>query len=66
MEGPASCLSPSVWLSDKRLPLPNTVLPAARELSRGRGADPDLPACIWLTGDWEGALQAHVTINNPC
>ena len=25
----------------------------------------DLPACICLTGDWEGALQAHVTINNP-
>lgn len=25
----------------------------------------DLPARIWLTGDWEGALRAHVTINNP-
>ncbi|KAK9524178.1 hypothetical protein VZT92_018039 [Zoarces viviparus] len=31
-----------------------------------RGGGGDLPACIWLTGDWEGALRAHVTINNPC
>lgn len=29
----------------------------------GRGEG--LPARIWLTGDWEGALGAHVTINNP-
>lgn len=33
---------------------------------RGRGGGGRLPACIWLTGDWEGALRAHVTINNPC
>lgn len=63
-------VSLSVWLSDKRPPPLHHHhrhpynLPAARELSRGGG--PDLPACIWLTGDWEGALRAHVTINNPC
>lgn len=63
-QSPASCLS--------LCPPPNLLwhhwhpynLAATRELSQGEGG-PDLPGCIWLTGDWEGALRAHVTIDNP-
>ena len=66
---PPAVFLPLALLCDKRLPpLQHHRHPynlsATRELSRGGG--PDLPACIWLTGDWEGALRAHVTINNPC
>ncbi|MEQ2183367.1 hypothetical protein GOODEAATRI_031910, partial [Goodea atripinnis] len=42
-----------------------TTSPPRGSCHRGEGG-PDLPGCIWLTGDWEGALRAHVTIDNSC
>lgn len=65
VRGPASCPSP-----DKQLPPPAALPPLQPPCHAGavkrRWGGPDLPACIWLTGDCEGALRAHVTINNPC
>lgn len=46
-------------------PTTSSLHKAVKERREG-GREGDLPARIWLTGDWEGALRAHVTINNPC
>lgn len=67
---PASCLFLPLFGSlDKHPPPPseNTIATLCQGCVCGGGwGGSDLPACIWLTGDWEGALRAHVTINNPC